>query len=150
MSAGDCLPAVLMQHLDLCDTLRVWRPEEIYTFEALLSAEYKDFDGIAQRLPGKSCADVVRFYYDVWKTQRLPQARRWYLRRQQASNHDIGLRSSSRPTEPSRHVSSSRPTRPASKQQKEKKAFKVSSCVNSVVMASVIFWCLVWLLKILQ
>lgn len=83
--AEACLPATLMHHLDLGDTLRGWRPDEIDAFGALMTAEGKDLDAIAQRLPGRSVSEVVRFYYDVWKTRRLPQARQWYLRRQQAS-----------------------------------------------------------------
>jgi hypothetical protein len=72
-----------MQQLDLCDSSCSWTCAEIEAFETLLNSLWKDFDQIARQLPCKSVQEVVRFYYDVWKTQRLPQAVRWYQRKQQ-------------------------------------------------------------------
>ncbi len=90
-SAAACLPAPLMHHLDLADTLAGWAPGEVAAFEALLGGAWKDFDVIAARLPGKTTPQVVRFYYDVWKMRRLPQAARWYARRQEASGWTLSI-----------------------------------------------------------
>ena len=56
-----------------------WQDADINCFASCLSQYGKDFGYIAQQLqPPKSRGEVVIFYYDMWKTRRLPRARQWY------------------------------------------------------------------------
>ena len=56
-----------------------WLDADVNCFAGCLSRCGKDFGLIAQQLqPPKSRAEVVCFYYDMWKTRKLPRARQWY------------------------------------------------------------------------
>ncbi len=56
-----------------------WLEADINCFASCLSRCGKDFGLIAQQLqPPKSRGEVVCFYYDMWKTRRIPRARQWY------------------------------------------------------------------------
>ena len=56
-----------------------WLDADVNCFASCLSRHGKDFGLIAQQLqPPKSRGEVVCFYYDMWKTRRLPRARQWY------------------------------------------------------------------------
>ncbi len=56
-----------------------WQDADINCFASCLSQYGKDFGYIAEQLqPPKSRGEVVTFYYDMWKTRRLPRARQWY------------------------------------------------------------------------
>ena len=56
-----------------------WLDADISCFASCLARCGKDFGLIAQQLqPPKSRGEVVCFYYDMWKTRRIPRARQWY------------------------------------------------------------------------
>ena len=56
-----------------------WLDADINCFASCLSRCGKDFGFIAQQLqPPKTRAEVVVFYYDMWKTRRIPRAWQWY------------------------------------------------------------------------
>ncbi len=57
----------------------IWLEADINCFAACLSRCGKDFGHIAQQLqPPKTRGEVVSFYYDIWKTRKIPRARQWY------------------------------------------------------------------------
>ena len=59
-----------------------WAPQEIALFEQGLDGNKRDFEHIARTLlPAKGPLRVASFYYNVWKTRAIPQAREWYRRR---------------------------------------------------------------------
>jgi hypothetical protein len=52
-----------------------WSLDEVAAFAAALTSRRgRDFRAIAARLPRKSVARCVSFYYNVWKTMLVPQA----------------------------------------------------------------------------
>ncbi|CAB3396754.1 unnamed protein product [Caenorhabditis bovis] len=44
----------------------LWTPEEVYQFQDAIYKSEKDFDKVAQELPGKTIKECVQFYY-TWK-----------------------------------------------------------------------------------
>ena len=59
-----------------------WEPREISLFEQGLDENKRDFEHIARTLlPAKGPLRVASFYYNVWKTRAILQAKEWYRRR---------------------------------------------------------------------
>jgi hypothetical protein len=65
-----------------------WLEADINCFAACLSRCGKDFGLIAQQLqPPKTRGEVVSFYYDMWKTRKIPRARQWYNAAKEVGPH---------------------------------------------------------------
>ena len=59
-----------------------WSPPDVQSFERGLNECKRDFAQIAEDyLPHKGCHRVGDFYYNVWKTKAIPEAKAWYQRR---------------------------------------------------------------------
>ena len=65
-----------------------WLEADINCFAACLSRCGKDFGHIAQQLqPPKTRGEVVSFYYDTWKTRKIPRAQQWYNAAKEVGPH---------------------------------------------------------------
>jgi hypothetical protein len=65
---------------------QAWPDGAIDAFEAAITEHGKDFELICSELrliPGKTVADAVDLFYNVWKTRGLARAAAWYARREQ-------------------------------------------------------------------
>ena len=63
-----------------------WTGKDVDAFERGLDECKRDFAQIASDyLPHKGCHLVGDFYYNVWKTKGIPQAKAWYRRRDEVS-----------------------------------------------------------------
>ena len=62
-----------------------WSSHDVQSFERGLNECKRDFAQIAEDyLPQKGCHRVGDFYYNVWKTKAIPEAKAWYQRRDEA------------------------------------------------------------------
>lgn len=63
-----------------------WSTQDVESFEKGLNECKRDFAQIAEDyLPHKGCHQVGDFYYNVWKTKAIPEAKAWYQRRDEVT-----------------------------------------------------------------
>ena len=69
-------------------SMKGWTPEDIALFERGLNENRRDFREIATTLlPHKGTLRVCSFYYNLWKSRAIPEARRWYRERDEVKQH---------------------------------------------------------------
>ena len=74
-----------------------WTPEDVMLFEQGLNENRRDFAGIAKKfLPHKGSLKVCSFYYNLWKSRVIPEARLWYQRRDEVILFTISYKSAVR------------------------------------------------------
>lgn len=76
--------------VDRFAAFRPWEEEEVSIFLEKFMVYHKDFDKIAEYLPGRSVPEVVRLYYAIQKSDGFDTARRkWQMRKRRERAEEL-------------------------------------------------------------